>query len=107
MSWKVILMVIASAALSVMLTQGAAAVQYPPVSTVPSSVLPTSLVAVTTTRPAPRITVPDPDPPRVGGNLARTGAGIATPLRIGVVLMAAGFVLYLVGRNRRLAKATP
>jgi uncharacterized surface anchored protein len=43
---------------------------------------------------------------RNDGRLPRTGADtIALLVRIGVVLLVAGFVLHLAGRNRRAARA--
>ncbi len=40
------------------------------------------------------------------GRLPRTGAdNIAAAVRIGVVLLVLGFLVYLVGRNRRAARA--
>ncbi len=95
MFWKVIV----SAVLLVMLMPGRAhAVQYPPTSQVGT----TTIVRVVKTVP-PKV-VPQA---KAKGLLARTGAtNVAIALRIGVVLVVAGFLLYLFGRNRRAARIT-
>ena len=99
MFWKLIA---STALLLTLMTSGTAhAVQYPPESTTSSSVLGTSTVVATT---APRrVTVVNrPDRVQVsGGKLARTGSSnVANAVRVGVLLMLVGFVIYLVGRRR-------
>lgn len=108
MAWK---MIVSAALLVVVLMAGTAqAQQYPPESTTTSiSVLPTSVVQTTTTRATSttrqtNVNVSDNrnDGAQVAGRLARTGGGnVATAVRVGVLLMVAGFVIYLVGRRRR------
>ena len=93
--------IIVSTAVFFMLSTGnaSAQVQYPPESTTT-----TQPGATTTTRPGVAPTVPPGNPPRVGGFLARTGVdGIASAVRVGTILLVVGFLLYLVGRNRRAA----
>lgn len=96
MFWKVIV----SAVLLVMLMPGRAnAVQYPPTSQ------PTTTATV---RPVVKTVQPKvvrQAKGKAGGVLARTGASNVTiALRIGVVLVVSGFLLYLFGRNRRAAR---
>lgn len=96
MFWKVIV----SAVLLVMLMPGRAhAVQYPP-TTQPAS--------TTTVRPVVKTVPPKVVPQgKAGGLLAKTGASnVAIALRIGVILVVFGFLLYLFGRNRRAARIT-
>lgn len=105
MFWKVIV----SAVFLVVLTPGAAlAVQYPPQSSTvaPTSVVPTTRVLVTSSKS--RVNQPQPKRQAATGVLAKTGVGdLTTPVRAAVVLMVAGFVLYLFGRNRRSVRAKP
>jgi len=115
--------VIVVVALLVVLTPGDAfAVQYPPTTT-PTTSPPTTCPecpppTTPTTQPGGTTTTSTvlvgPDEPNGGqprtrppdGALPRTGADtIALLVRIGVVLLVAGFVLYLAGRNRRAARA--
>lgn len=100
MFWKVI----ATAGLLVMLMPGKAlAVQYPPESTTTTTnVVPTTLTSVVLTVPPKKVTTAQNKP---RGALAKTGAdSVATAVRVGVVLVVAGFVIYLAGRNRRAIK---
>ena len=107
MFWKVIVSV---AFVVVLLTPGKAlAAQYPP--TTNGGTTTTKVGATTTTRKVGATTTvkkvvktvpPKPIVKARTGKLARTGAGdLATAVRIGVVLMVTGFVLYLAGRYRR------
>ena len=106
MFWKIII----SVALFVMLTSGPAlAVQYPPQPTTTTtrigSTTTTQKVAATTTVKKVITSPPKKVVQAKRGNLARTGAdNIAMAVRIGVVLMVAGFVLYLAGRYRRTTR---
>lgn len=121
---------IVSVALLVLLTPGVAlAAQYPP-TTSPPPTTSTTQPGGTTSTTQPGGTTPTTQPggttttstvlvgpnepnggqpqtrPPGGGALPRTGADtIALLVRIGVVLLVAGFVLYLAGRNRRAARA--
>ena len=124
MFWKVIVSV---AFVAVLLTPGKAlAAQYPPTTnggttttkvggTTTTKVGGTTTTKVggtttttkvggttTTVKKVVKTVPPKPIVKARSGKLARTGAGdLATAVRIGVVLMVTGFVLYLAGRYRR------